>query len=765
MSAFLSPRGREPNGMETLFRWSSRHPLLSLSLSVGVCLLFATGVFRLRIDASLEHLLSEDDPRLEDLREIRENFGNRPFLAVVAESNDLFSRPVLERLGELDRKLGAIDGVVASRSLFRVSLPVSGNGGLMQKPLLDPIPSTPEALEEKRREVLANRLLRNHLVNERGDATLLVYFLPPEGKGEIPHSSIIAEMKRLLAEPTPGIDCRLVGAPRIKQDLEQYIAWELTHLTPVAVLVVGLVIFLFFRHPLALLLPFVTGSLSCLGTLGFMGYAGFEISVFLSTILILILVLGSTEDLHLLSEYFDRLARGEERLDAIVGSGATTGTALFLTAGTTVLGFASLGYSEIEGMRHFAMASSFGLAINFVVTALTVPSLLALFPTPRRLPAPHSQLSWLRKGVSRLHSRAGRRFVLAAGIGAMIVAAGLTRLERDTDYLRFFSQNAPVLRDFEQYRESFPEATSLPIIFETRSYQGVTDEQGYQDLLRLRGFLEENYGSTLSFPDLVDTLRNTRGDPPLAPEDPVPVAELRELLNEIPGDVLKPLLDYDASRAALMLRTSAMSSSEILRLESEIREFASETFGARVTIAFSGEVVLTAHLCDVVTGHLLRNLVLLAAVVAVVLTLATGSLLQGLLSLIPNLLPIALTFGAMGWLGIPLSIATFPVANIAFGIALDDTIHLLLRYNASLRTCADPERAISRTFDAELRPILATSTTMAAGYLTVMLSPLRVNVEIGLLFVIAIATALLADLLLTPLLLKATSRQAARRHR
>ncbi len=159
------------------------------------------------------------------------------------------------------------------------------------------------------------------------------------------------------------------------------------------------------------------------------------------------------------------------------------------------------------------------------------------------------------------------------------------------------------------------------------------------------------------------------------------------------------------------------------------------------------------------TNRLVSNLAILAAVVAALIAVIVRSVRQGLIALVPNLFPIVLTFGVMGWLGIPLSTATFPVANIALGIAVDDTIHFLLRYNALRRSGQGIDLSLKGTLRSELRPIIATSVTIGCGYLVMMLSPLRANAEAGLLFAVAIFSALLADLVMTPVLLRWLARR------
>jgi predicted RND superfamily exporter protein len=746
--------------MERLFRWSARHPVLSLLGAALLCLVLGPGVLKLRVDASLEHLLSPEDPRLVELNEVRENFGNRPLLAILASSPRLFSPEVLEQLRERDEAFAAVEGVVESSSLFRTAVPVAKNGLLSREAPLARIPREPGALAAVREAILANNLLRGQLLNDRGDAMVMLYFLPPERAGRTDHAAIVASFEQIVAHPADGITLTLIGAPMVKTQLQDHIFWDLTRLNPIALLVVGLVILLFYRSRLAVLVPLLTGGLSALATLGFMGYAGFEISVFLSTIVILVLVLGCAEDLHLLSEYFDEIGRGTPRIEAIARSGKSNGTALLLASGTTILGFASLLFTEIEGMRHFAISCSIGLSVNFLITVLVLPAVLALAPTPGRGKA-GEPVFFRRLGLvlTKLHHR--RRGAMAAVCVALLglSLAGISRLETDTDYLRFFSDRSPTVQAYDRFREAFGGAAHLTVTYETGERHGVVRPEHLANLRELTDFLEGEGAAVMGLTHLVEEYGKVSREVRSPADRPGPGGEGAFLLEKLPRETLRPFVDYDGSRAAIRVRCDAPTSSQVLRFEKRILDHAARTFGEKVVVRVTGEPVLTAHLCELVTDRLVSNLAILAAVVAGIIALIVRSLRQGLIALVPNLFPIVLTFGVMGWLGIPLSTATFPVANIALGIAVDDTIHFLLRYQALRRTGQGIDRALRGTIRAELRPILATSVVIGCGYLVMMLSPLRANAEAGLLFAIAIFSALLADLVLTPVLLRWLARR------
>jgi len=746
--------------MERLFRWSSTHPVLSILGAVLVCLALGAGVLKLRVDASLEHLLSPDDARLVELTSVRENFGSRPLLAILVRSPDLFEASVLTSLRDRDAVFAAVEGVADSSSLFRTPVPVAKNGVLTREAPLAEIPADPDELAAKREALLGNELIRGHFVNERGDAMVMLYFLPPEKAGRTDHARILARFEEILTrQPIDRLELTIVGVPMVKQQLQDHILWDLIYLTPVALLVVGAVIFLFFRSVLSVAIPLVTGALSAVATIGFMGHAGYEISVFLSTIVVLILVLGCAEDLHLLSEYLDELTRGTPKLEAIARSGRSNGTALLLASGTTILGFASLLYTEITGMRQFAISCSVGLAVNFLVTLLILPAVLALAPAPRRSHGMDPFFRGLRHRLIVLHHRHRRAMALTClGLLALSVT-GITRLETDTDYLRFFSDHSETVQAYDRFTEAFGGAAHLTVTYETGTRHGIAEPDHFAKLRRLHEFLGAECGEPLGLPDLLDEfLKVTRvASHPLGKAKPG--EEVAFLLENLPRESLRPFVDYDGSRAAIRLRAKTPTSTEVLKLERRILDFAAREFGDNASVKVTGEPVLTAHLCELVTNRLVSNLAILAAVVAALIAVIVRSVRQGLIALVPNLFPIVLTFGVMGWLGIPLSTATFPVANIALGIAVDDTIHFLLRYNALRRAGQGIDLSLKGTLRAELRPIVATSVTIGCGYLVMMLSPLRANAEAGLLFAVAIFSALLADLVMTPVLLRWLARR------
>lgn len=742
--------------MNRIFRWSSSRPRLALFLAVLVTALLGSGIALLKVDPSLERLLSPDDPRVVYHEEVRTNFADRPVILAVARTPGLLTPATLEHLHAYGEALAETEGIEKVTSLFNTLVPQSDGSVLRGVRLLDAIPQDHAAVAALRERLLGNSLIRGNLLNEAGDAALF-YLYPAPGTAEVTSpGNLLERLDRLTADfngRQPDTRLSLVGVPVVKAAMERNIRADLTVLGPYALLVVGVLIFVFYRSLTAVFLPLITGVLGAVGTLGFMGYAGFEISIFLSTIVVLVIVLGCTEDLHILSDYFDNIGAGVEKIEAIRQISRTSGLALFLTATTTVLSFVSIGFTGILGLRHFAISCAFGMAFNFLVTVLVVPAMLALLPVPKAGAKPSACFAGLADLLQAVFLHHRTAALIALGGLVLVAGIGASRLVRDTDYITFFSDRSSVVQDYRGYAKAFGGGTFVTVTFETSERKGVEKPDNLLRILRLRDFLHENGGHAFGYIDLLTEFQIARGKGAVAP-DRLPAAEDLAIFSQsVPSDFLAGFVDYDGSRTAIRLRVEAPGAIDVIALEDRILDFARSEFGDAVEIRVTGDRVVLAHLSDLVTSQLITSLVILSGLVALLISTLLRSPGLGLVAIVPNLFPIITTFGAMGWLGIPLSVGTFPVAVVAFGIAVDDTIHFMVRYHVGKKAGLSETAAVCASLHRELRPILATSVIVATGYLVMATSPFQINRDVGILFAIASAAALVADLILTPILL------------
>jgi uncharacterized protein len=749
--------------MQTIFKTASSHPWLALSLVLLITIGLTPGIKRLEVDASLKPLLSGTDPRASYLIDIQENFGERPQMIALVHSPELFIPETLSTVKEYAAELAAIDGVEETSSIFNIVVPVNRRGAVIGGRILDGIPKDSEALLEKRRELLENSLISGNIINKTGDTIAILLFLEPESSVEKNHERILLRMDEVrgkyLTRLPDSIILRFFGIPLIKSTVWKRINWDMLVLGPVSVLVIGLLIYFFYRSFSAVFIPLVTGVTSAIATLGFMGCAGYSINVFLSIIIVLILVLGCTEDLHILSEFRKEISGGIDKLSAIRNIGKTSGRALLLTSATTTLSFFSIAFSDIVGLRTFAISCTFGMAINFLFTILANPAILSLLPAPTAGSdtgkVKVKVLEFLETGLIQLFLNHRKETLTLLAVFIVLAAIGAMKIEIDTNYFQFAPRKSEVIEAKEQFSKHFGPAGYITVTFETNEKNGILKPENLKDLYKLNEFLETEFGRTFGYIDFLNEYQKVTGKPAPRSEslpDPTDIAAFAAVM---PSAVIRQYLDFDRSRTAIRLKIDPPGSKGTLEAESRILNFSRTHLGNDLDIKLTGEKVVIHQLSDFVTRQLFGNLVLLFIVSALLMSIFIRSFTQGLIFIFPNLIPMAAIFGGMGWLGIPLNLGTCPVLLVAFGIAVDDTIHFMMRYNLEIGRTSSVETAVSRSLSRELHPIVATSVVVAGGYLVITLSPSPINQDIGILYVIGSISALIADLVFTPILLRA----------
>ena len=745
--------------MKQLFKWSSHHPLLSFGLALLVTVIFSIGLPRLKIDAALTTLMRGSDPRIGEFKNVAENFKERTVALVLVRSSSLFTPDVFKAVSDLADRFERIKGVEETSSIFNVIVPqarggVAFAGKIVPSSLLDE-----KALAALREELLANSIVRDQLLTRRGDVLAIVLFLEPEGPARRSHDEVLLEMReirsRFLADRGDGTEIVFLGVPVVKADVWDRLNWDLRYLGPLSLIAIASLIFLFYRSASAVFLPLLTGILSSFATLGFMGFAGYPVNTFLSIIIVFNLVLGCTEDLHILSEFRRNFRDGISRLQSIEQVGVHSGHALLMTSATTTLGFLSMVVADNLALREFAISCSFAMAINFVITILTVPALLALLPLRKPSSAaetrPRSE-RYAHAFVDGLQHR--KRIAFLVGFGLVLLAiAAIPRIEIDSDYFDFCPEDSEAVRAKDFCSRHFEGGSYLTVVMETHTSDGIFSPEGMKSLYLLHGFLERECGHPFGWVNYMNEFQASLGRPLPTAESPPGDAELTSFGQFFLPSLLKTFLDFDNSRSAIRLRVVARGSKDTAAIEARILDFARANLPDGIEVRITGEKSLIDRLSDAIAEKLFENLAGLCFVTAVLISVYVRSWKQGFVFLIVNLIPVAAIYGAMGWLSIPLGLGTCAVALIVFGIAVDDTIHLILRYNKERGSGKPPPEAAASALCLELHPIVATSVIICGGIIVVMFSPAPINSDVGILFVIGTATALAADVFLTPLLI------------
>jgi predicted RND superfamily exporter protein len=729
-----------------------------LIVALFLLALLAPGILRLRIDSTTDSMFPRGGEVFDWAHDFSANFITETPLIVVVRAENIFEPKTMRQLQGFADGLERLEVVARAEHLFSVKFPQKGLDGFRIEPLLEALPENNEESEKLRNEALANPLLGGSLFNRDGTAAAFYPVLETNLDQPNLQRYAVEQIGAYVASARQhGMDAYFAGGPVIAESVVDHIWRNLRLLGPLGIIVVASLILYFFKSRNALLFYLCTSSSSAVATFGFMGWFGIEITPFVSVVMIVVVVVGCAEDIHLVAEYRLLRRHGVPQAKAVRALFGTAYKALFLTSSSTALGFYMAAVSDVPALKAFAITCGTGILLNFLFTALFAPLFLSGDGgrnSTKRIRALHGAL--FRFVVWTSTQRPLQTSVAVIALCCVSVL-GVFRISVDNDFLHFFKEEAPIVQDLRKLDVDFGGRSSVVVVVETHWRQGIWKPDAVNQIAAFQSLLEESFDHVSGFPVYLREFLYLTGEGPRRLGGSLEAGgDQIQLFRQFYGRrLLGRYTDHDGARTAIWIRSGISGSSDVRKAKAVISAAAASVLPGGWEIRVLGEPVETAAVADSITSEMMSSLVLLATTVSIVLVIYFRSWALGLLALVPNVLPVVATFGFMGWFGIPLGTGVFAVAMAAFGIAVNDTVHLFVRFSqeakqAPSRGC---EQLLRRTLATVMFPNLVTSITMIAGFAVFLVSDFRVHQETGLLFVVAIGTALLTDLFVTPLIL------------
>jgi predicted RND superfamily exporter protein len=734
--------------------WPTLATVLALTCALGF---FARSI---RVDSAIENLLPDDDPDRAYYEDVRAEFGGEEATVIGVFADDVFSPQTLARIHTLSSRLEAIDGVRRVMSLSTVKGVTADESGVRVGRLMTTLPATAEEAAAFRSRVFAEPLYVGNLVSaDATAASILVEFdeMSPE---EFDRRGIAARVAEAAASFDDRDSVAITGIQTLKQSGERTMEGDLARFVPMATFAVFVILLWEFRRRRGALLPLVSVLLALVWTAGFMVLSGARIDMGTLVLPPLLIATGVAYAIHIVSRYYQEIRPGRSPAEAVRAALEHGRLPVAIAALTTVLGFASLATNPIRAIRDLGMYSVAGISAVFLLTLTFLPAALVLLPAaPER--AEERRGDRMTRALQRLGRFSLRRRLPLLGAGAAVVAFsawGATAIRVETDYLRFFDAESAVRRDNDRITERLGGTLPIYLVVEGGAPGAVAQVEPIRAIRDLQEFVAGLPGvdGSLSLADYVSLMQRVL-NPEAGGALPSTQAEIEQiLLFADPADT-RPVVSRDLSRANVIVRTRLSGSLEVGEFVKRVSVWAAEHMPRGVTVRPTGTIVLLNHSADTLARAQLMGLAQVLLVLLALMSLLFLSLRIGLLSLVPNVFPIVVLFGAMGWAGIPLNVSTSMIAVIAIGIAVDDTIHYLSEFNARVRATGDQEKAVLQAAESVGRPIVFTSLALTAGFLVVCLSGFQPIRHFGILASLTTAVALLGDLVLTPALLMTAS--------
>ncbi len=760
--------------MERIAAWLVRHPRRVVAATLLVTALLGAFAVQLRFQNTLESVLPAGDPAVAFYEEVRRQFGSDDVGVVGMLGSDVFSPDALTKIARVTTALGKLPGVQKVLSITNTQ-DVAADV-FNPPPLLPKIPPSPEDVEALRAKLTAVPLYRENLVSANGRGAAINVFFEPLSDAQYAALGLDDRIGEILAAARGPEQFYYTGAARVKQAALELMRRDLAFFTPIALGVVILSLWLSFRTKRGVILPLVAVSIALVWTLGVLVLSGHAITLGTVVLPPLLLVVGSSYAIHVMARYYEQSEESSERVPVVTRAVARVWLPLAISVLVTMIGFAALMVNRIPAIFELGAFAAIGVLFLGVVCLTFLPATLALLPVERvarRARDGSPALSGLLGRLAQLVACSPRPiWWIAAGLVGFAFL-GMRRIEVDADFLNYFSKRSAVRQANEIINREIVGSNPFYVVVEGPESGALKRWINLWLLKDLQQYLRTLPGisSSISIVDYLELLESgltastggdlvvtERGD--IAPaekprtfwEDPAQLEPVLKLVAQSP-ETFSGVVTGDFDKASILVRTTLSGSRAVEQTLARIREYVAHRFPAELRVYLTGNLVLLSGTQSEIVAGQVKSLALALVVIFVVLALMFLSLRIGFLAILPNVVPIVIFFGMMGWLGIDLNLGTSLIAAIALGIAIDSTIHYMARLNLELHGETDQRAAIGRTLRRVGAPIIYTTVALALGFLTFAFSSFIPIQDFGRLSSMTMVTALGANLVLLPALL------------
>ena len=732
--------------------------LLVTAIAIAQMVDLRTGAPRLLLDPSTDSMLSPGNPEHVFFERMKEIFGRSDTLLVALAADDVFTSERLQQIADLTERIEDLDEVHHVSSLSTALNIRSENDDLLIEPFYDEPPTDIHGLAELRSRALNDPIYSGNLVSRDGRIAVLAVTLLDLPEQQLLDSRIDERINTVALEYAGDGEIWMAGGPHVKAETSRLMFQDVFEVVPYALLIMAAVSYFAYRTFRGVLIPTLTVGFASIWTLGYVAVSYGVLNPVTVAAPPVLIVVGYAYSIHVLSAYYAILGATPEAdrspTKAVAAALRSVAMPVILTGITTAAGFFSLMLSPIEAITQFGAFSGIGVLVTVAISLTAAPAILSLLPLPRHVVPNNEKRPFDRflERLARFDLQYRWRIIFFWLFFGAVALWGLFRIEIGSDLVSNFKPSNPVRIDFERVNTHLEGANAFTVVLEGVAPDTFKDPINLGILESLQAWLanQPEVGGTTSLADYLKVINRgfRSGD-----ESQLILPDSRELVSQLlilgHNDELDQYVDSDYRIANIVVRTTAIDSPDLMGLVRRIEEHAA-LVPRTLEVTVSGNSVLLARTMDDIAIGQAVSLGAALLIIYGILALVFASFRIGLLALIPNALPVLVYFGVLGWTGVTLSIVTGLVGCLVLGIAVDDTIHMLVHFKDAARGQADEKAGILEAVAAVGRPVSYTTLALCLGFLVLTRSNMQSQVEFGILASVTLAIAWAIDLTFTP---------------
>jgi uncharacterized protein len=747
-----------------------RYRILLLIFLISITVFMGYNAQNVRLSYEHTSLLPESDSALIEYNRYREIFGGDGNVVIIGIKNpDFFDLAYIGDWFILMDSLGAIPGVknvVSITNIFNLTKN-TGNRSFEVSPITNGVPVSQEEADELKLTIKSLPFYKDLLYNENSGTYLILVTLDKEILHSDDRNRLIEDLETLSDQYSSihNLSVHYSGLPYIRIKTAAKIEGELYMFILLALIITGIILFLFFRSFRVVIFSLVVVGTGVIWALGTMALLGYEITLLTAMIPPLLIVIGIPNSVFLLNKYHNEFRNHGNKIKALQRVIQKIGAATFLTNLTTSAGFATFILTSTRILQEFGVVASLNIMGIYILSLLLIPIIFSMMPDPQERHVRHLENNAVRKVVGLFEYLAVNHRMKIYPVALLIILvaiAGITKIESTGYVVDDLPKNDPVYVDLKYFEEHFKGLIPLEISIDAKRPRAATSQTTLQNIDQLQTALKKypELSRPISIAEAFKFARQSFFDG-AEHHYRLPGSTERNFIlsymGSLAGDntLASSFLDPEGQITRLSYKVSDAGTGRIRQIHEQVRQEIDSIFPAeRYDVVITGASILSFKGNKFLIKSLFTSLFIAILIISLFMAWMFSSARMMLISLIPNLVPLLITASFMGFFSIPIKPSTVLVFSIAFGISVDNTIHFLAKYRQELKsTGLDIKKSVSNAIREAGVSMLYTSIVLFFGFGIFSLSGFGGTVALGVLISFTLLIAVTSNLILLPSML------------
>lgn len=732
-------------------------------IAVFIVLALASGWFvtQLKFSFSFDQFFPQGDDDLEFYKNFTSEFeADDNFLLIAVENQPtVFDSIFLNEFHAFSLAVRNLPFIVKSSAITQLDFPVKTPFGYAAIPAVHL--DNPEYFDSDKEKILADDRLVNNLIDK--NATVMVVACKTLENIDINQSGQLMASIDSLVQAYGFENVYKLGRPYFQKELVEFQKREIIISFFVSILLVTIIMVLLYRKPIGIIIALGSIALGLLLFMGILGAWGRPLNALSALYPVLMLIVGSSDVIHIFSKYTDELRKSGNKDRAMRITIKEIGMATLFTSVTTAIGFATLLTSKLPTVREFGINAAIGVMVAYITVLLFTTSLLSMFDRYQIVVQNREKSIWehILGNVYIWTARKQKQIILGFSIFILITVAGMSLISTNYNIEDNLPIGARVTEDFKYFEANLGGFRPLEFAISTKksekadSYNVVKEISKLEDQLKSTGVINNVISLATFYKSLEKVNKSNASDAYAFPDTEEDFNRSKRVLERLISEDTNVLLNKNKDKTRISSRITDIGADSIKALGVRLDNWVySNLDTSLISVRRTGTGLILDKNAEYVTQNLIQGLGLSLLIISLLMGLLFRSFRMLLIALVPNLLPLLFVAGLIGYLGIELEAGISIVFALIFGIAVDDSIHFLGRLKLSMQEGVPLERSLRITITETGKAIIFTSIVLFFGFFNMIFSSNPPTLTIGLLIAVTLISAVICDLLLLPVLIR-----------